>query len=49
LTASPVTTVSYADRTVASGRTYYYVTTAVDTNNVESSYSNQATAVVPNP
>jgi hypothetical protein len=49
LNATPVSTTSYADRSVASGRTYYYVTTAVDTNNIESAYSNQATAVVPSP
>ena len=30
LTASPMATTAYADSTVASGRTYYYVTTAVN-------------------
>jgi hypothetical protein len=49
LTASPVAATVYTDSTVASGRTYYYVTTAVDGNNVESGYSNQAVAVVPSP
>lgn len=49
LNGSPVTATAYTDASVASGRTYYYVTTAVDTNNVESTYSNQATAVVPSP
>jgi hypothetical protein len=49
LTASPVATTTYTDSSVASGRTYYYVTTAVNTSNAESSYSNQATAVVPYP
>jgi fibronectin type 3 domain-containing protein len=49
LTSSPVTTTAYTDSTVASGRTYYYVTTAVNTNNAESSYSNQTTAVIPYP
>ena len=43
----PVYATSYTDGTVASGATYYYVTTAVDTNDVESAYSNEATAVVP--
>jgi hypothetical protein len=47
LTASPVYATSYADDTVVSGGTYYYVTTAVDINDVESAYSNEATAVVP--
>jgi hypothetical protein len=40
---------SYSDGTVQSGQTYYYVTTAVDTNGVESSYSNQVKATVPSP
>jgi hypothetical protein len=34
---------------VSSGMTYFYVTTAVETNGVESGYSNQAQAVVPRP
>jgi hypothetical protein len=37
----------YTDNTVVSGRTYYYATTAVDSNNVESGYSNVAQAVIP--
>jgi len=40
---------SYADNTVSSGGTYYYVTTAVNSSNVESGYSNQAEAAVPSP
>jgi fibronectin type 3 domain-containing protein len=40
---------NYADNTVLSGQTYYYMTTAVDSAGVESSYSNQAQAVVPFP
>lgn len=40
---------SYTDSAVQSGQTYYYVTTAVDSQGAESSYSNQAQAVVPNP
>jgi fibronectin type 3 domain-containing protein len=47
--ASPVATTVYVDGSVASGHTYYYVATTVDSNNVESSYSNLATAVVPAP
>ena len=38
---------SYTDNATLGGQTYYYVTTAVDSSNVESSYSNQASAVVP--
>lgn len=39
----------YSDATVADGLTYYYVTSAVNSSNVESAYSNQATAVIPPP
>ena len=38
---------SYTDNSVSGGTTYYYVTTAVDDNSQESSYSNQAQAVIP--
>jgi hypothetical protein len=38
---------NYTDNTVSDGQTYYYVTTAVDSSNEESSYSNQAEAVIP--
>jgi hypothetical protein len=38
---------SYTDSTVQSGSTYFYVTTAVGTDGVESAYSNQVKAVVP--
>jgi hypothetical protein len=40
---------SYSDSTVQSSRTYYYVTTAVDSSGVESSYSSQVQAVIPFP
>lgn len=40
---------AYTDTSVQSGQTYYYVTTAVDSQNVESAYSNQATSVIPSP
>jgi fibronectin type 3 domain-containing protein len=39
----------YTDTTVVDGQTYYYVTTAVDSSNQESAYSNQAQAVIPPP
>jgi len=42
-------TTAYTDNTVVSGQTYYYVATAVDAGSNESGYSNQATAVIPNP
>jgi hypothetical protein len=47
LTSSPQPSTSYTDATVLSGTTYYYVSTAVDSNLAESAYSNQALAVVP--
>jgi fibronectin type 3 domain-containing protein len=37
----------YTDSSVQSGTTYYYVSTAVDSSNVESAYSNQAAAAIP--
>ena len=49
LTSSPVIPTSYTDSTVQSGKTYYYVTTAVDSNNLESAYSNEAKAIIPSP
>jgi uncharacterized repeat protein (TIGR03803 family) len=41
------TNTAYADSTVQAGNTYYYVTTAVDNQGVESEYSNQTEAVIP--
>ncbi|MGH9498261.1 MAG: choice-of-anchor D domain-containing protein [Terriglobales bacterium] len=38
---------NYTDTTVTNGSTYYYVTTAVDSNSQESTYSNEAQAVIP--
>ena len=42
-------TTAYPDSTVVSGQTYYYVATAVDSNGIESGYSNQTQAIIPNP
>jgi hypothetical protein len=47
LTSTPQPGTSYDDVTVQSGLTYFYVTTAVDSHSVESSYSNQTTAAIP--
>jgi fibronectin type 3 domain-containing protein len=41
------TQLTFTDTSVQSGTTYYYAVTAVDSSNVESSYSNQATASIP--
>jgi len=47
--ASGVASTLYADSTVSSGKTYYYVTTAVGNTGQESTYSNQITAIIPTP
>jgi beta-galactosidase len=47
LTSSAVAQPSYSDTSVQSGKTYYYVVTAVDSGGMESPYSNQATAAIP--
>ena len=39
----------YTDTTVVDGQTYYYVTTAVNSSNEESGYSNQTQAIIPPP
>jgi len=44
-----LTSTSYTDSNVQSGAVYYYVTTAVDTNNSESAFSNEVRAVIPSP
>src|SRR5207245_1001903 len=49
ISSSLDTLASYTDTSVQSGQTYYYVTTAVDSNSVESGYSNEASALVPTP
>jgi len=47
LTATPSAGTTYSDTTVQSGQTYYYVVTAVDSNNNESILSNQVTTTIP--
>lgn len=47
LNSTLLSATSYTDGSVASGTTYYYVSTAVASNNQESAYSNQATAIIP--
>ena len=49
LNSTPVSGTAYTDLTVQAGQTYYYVTTAVDSNNNESAYSNEAPAAIPSP
>jgi fibronectin type 3 domain-containing protein len=38
---------SLKDATVAKGKTYFYMATAVDASGAESAYSNEAKAVIP--
>lgn len=47
LTSSPQAATTFTDASVQSGVTYYYVVTAEDSNNVQSTYSNEARAAVP--
>jgi fibronectin type 3 domain-containing protein len=49
INSSPNLTTAYTDNTVSAGQTYYYVTTAVDSSQNESGYSNMAQATVPSP
>jgi fibronectin type 3 domain-containing protein len=47
LNSSLISGLSFADNNVQSGATYYYVATSVDSSNLESGYSNLATAIIP--
>jgi hypothetical protein len=40
---------SYTDNAIQAGLTYYYVTTSVDASGMESVYSNEIQALIPNP
>jgi fibronectin type 3 domain-containing protein len=47
ITTSPLTSLTYVDDTVLSATTYFYVTTAIDENGIESASSNEAQAAIP--
>jgi fibronectin type 3 domain-containing protein len=47
LNATPDTSMAYTDDTVSNGVTYYYAVTAVDSNDVESTLSNQVSVQIP--
>ena len=49
LNASLITGLSFTDATVQSGQTYFYVTTSVDSSQVESLFSNEVSAIIPDP
>ncbi len=42
-------TTTFTDTTVQAGQTYYWVVTAVNSSNVQSTYSNQASGTIPTP
>jgi hypothetical protein len=47
ITSGALSGLKYADGTVSSGKTYYYVVTAVNSSGEESAHSGQVTAVIP--
>lgn len=49
LNSSQVSSTQFTDSSVQAGQTYFYVVTAVDSNNVESTDSNQISATIPTP
>src|SRR6266581_1255627 len=49
LNSTPLVTITYDDSTVQSGLIYFYVVTAMDSNNVESVHSNEISATIPIP
>ena len=46
---SVIPDLTYTDTSVVSGSTYNYAVTAVDATGVESSFSNEVTAIIPTP
>jgi Abnormal spindle-like microcephaly-assoc'd, ASPM-SPD-2-Hydin len=49
LNSAPLTTTQYDDSTVQAGQTYIYAATSLDSRNVESSFSNEASVTIPTP
>lgn len=47
INSAPVPGTSYVDNTISPSDTYYYVTTAVNSNGQESAYSNETQAIIP--
>jgi len=47
LNSSATASTSYSDSTVSGGQVYYYVVTAVNSSNIESTDSNQVSATIP--
>jgi fibronectin type 3 domain-containing protein len=49
ISSSVINALDYHDDDVQSGSRYFYVVTAVDAEGTESAFSNQASALLPNP
>ena len=49
LNSASATSTNFTDATVTGGLTYYYVVTAVDSEHVESAFSNQVVVTIPQP
>jgi fibronectin type 3 domain-containing protein len=49
LNSAPQSALTYTDKNVQAGNTYYYAVTAIDSNSVESNFSNEASATIPSP
>jgi len=47
LNSSVLSGTTYTDSTIQSGTTYYYVSTSINSDSEESSYSNEASATIP--
>jgi len=47
ITSTPLAGTSYTDTNALTGQNYYYAVTSVNSNNVQSSYSNVAAVIVP--
>ena len=47
MTSNPLTSATYIDNSVQTGRTYYYVVTAVNASSQESGYSSEVSSIVP--
>lgn len=49
LIASTISTTNFTDSSVVSGQAYNYAVTSVDSDGIESTYSNQASLTIPSP
>jgi hypothetical protein len=49
LNSTPIAVTNDTDHTVQSGQTYFYLVAAIDSNNIETVYSNEVSVVIPIP